>query len=162
VNYPRSIPKLVRNPVARKLYLDWRLDGAVIGSSVDLVRYNSTLILSSKRKLDQGEMISFICPSFFNGVDLGTNWSLQEATDGSEDWIYGTSHHGWATTTLLGRGGAQFSACDSPAIAPVTCRLEVIPECNVRVLDHKYNTLIAQGPLVALFAITSIPAGFSL
>ena len=164
VNYPRSIAKVIRQPVARHLYHSLlRIDESVLGSSVDVVRYNSTLILSAKRRFDMGDMVSFICPTFFNGIDLGTSWTLEETDDAEDDWISGTNHLQWDLTKLLGRGGAHLSTCDTPSIAQVTCRLERIPNCEVRVNDHKYpETVIAQGPFVVLFATASIPAGYSL
>ena len=164
VNYPLSISKMIREPVARKLYSNLlRIDEAVIGSSVDVVLYNATRILSAKRRFDNGEMISFICPSFFDDTYLGTSWILEETADASEDWISGNINPNLVFTTLLGRGGAHLSTCDTPSIAQVTCRLERIPNCQVRVTDHKYpDNVIAQGPFVVLFATTTIPAGFSL
>ena len=151
VNYPRSISKVMRQPVARNMYHSLlRIDESVLGSSVDVVRYNSTLILSAKRRFDMGDMVSFICPTFFNGIDLGTSWTLEETDDAEDDWISGTNHLQWDLTKLLGRGGAHLSTCDTPSIAQVTCRLERIPDCEVRVNDHKFeDTVIAQGPLLS-------------
>jgi len=140
-----------------------QIDEAVLGSSVDVVRYNSTLILSAKRKFENGDMVSFVCPTFFNGIDLGPSWKLEETDVADDDWISGTDHLKWDMTTLLGRGGAHLSTCDTPSIAQVTCRLFRVPNCEVQVNDHMYpDTIIAKGPFVVLFATASIPAGYSL
>ena len=109
VKYPRSISKMIRQPVVRNMYRSLlQIDEAVLGSSVDVVRYNSTLILSAKRKFENGDMVSFVCPTFFNGIawavlEIGGDRCCRRRLDQrhrSSDMGYDNPSWSWRRTSV--------------------------------------------------------------
>ena len=135
-----------------------------LGQTVDKVQYGDIVILRTRVKIAQDEIVTFLDPR--HAVQLGLKPSvtircLQNPCEGICSLRDAAFRVAPSICDYFHWGGAKFATCDTSFNQLRVVQLRCVPGAVLSVHNLDGNVL-ATGPLVLLWSTRDIPAGFNL